>query len=68
MRIQLLYNALCHHVRHTGGTREVLIDCSLAEQSRNLTEGRILRKKKKKNQCHKVSGLSWHNTCARLNP
>lgn len=48
MRIQLLYNALCHHVRHTGGTREVLIDCSLAEQSRNLTEGRILRKKKKK--------------------
>lgn len=47
MRIQLLYNALCHHVRHTGGTREVLIDCSFAEQSRSLTEGRNLRKKKK---------------------
>lgn len=47
MRIQLLYNALCHHIRHTGGTREVLIDCSFAEQSRNLTEGRNLRKKKK---------------------
>jgi len=63
VRIQLLYNALCHHVRHTGGTREVLIDCSLAEQSRNLTEGRILRKKKKKTMKQRIRTVLAQYLC-----